>query len=76
MDSQLEKSHVQILHYTSDDKHSVVLSHNVISCIATLNVKMYDFCKRPAGKWTNGRMSVNRLKQNILRVHEVYGLCK
>ena len=54
MNSQLKKSHVQILHYTSDDKHSIVLSH--ISCIATLNVKLYDFCERPAGKRTNGRM--------------------
>ena len=66
VNSQSEKSHVQILHYTSDDKHSIVLSH--ISCIATLNVKIYDFCERPAGKRTNGRMSVRRLIQNILSI--------
>ena len=71
MKSQLEKSHVQILHYTSDDKHSIVLSH--ISCIATLKVKLYDFCERPAGKRTNGRMSVRRLKKIK---YNVYGLCK
>ena len=65
LNSQSEKSHVQILHYTSDDKHSIVLSH--ISCIATLNVKLHvhDFCERPAGKRTNGRMSVWRLKQSF-----------
>ena len=38
VDSQSEKSHVRILYFTSDDKHSIVLSH--ISCIATLNVKL------------------------------------
>ena len=75
VDSQSEKSQVRILHYTSDDKRSIVLSHNVIPCIVTLNVKLCDFCKRPAGKRTNGRMSVNMLKQDILHVHEVYGLC-
>ena len=32
--------------------------------------------KRKRRNGTNGNMSVNRLKQNILRVHEVYGLCK
>ena len=63
VNSQSEKSHVQILHYTSDDKHSIVLSH--ISCIAILNVKLYDFCERPAGKRTNGRMSFRRLKQSF-----------
>ena len=61
VNSQSEKSHVQILHYTSDDKHSIVLSH--ISCKAILNVKLYDFCERPAGKQTNGRMSFRRSKQ-------------
>ena len=66
MNSHSENSHVQILHYTSDDKHSIVLSH--ISYIATLNVKLYDFCEKPAGKRTNGRMSVRRLKQNILSI--------
>ena len=60
MNSQSEKSHVQILHYTSDDKHSIVLSH-----IAILNVELYDFCERPAGKRTNGRMSFRRLKQSF-----------
>ena len=75
VDSQSEKSHVQIQHCTSDNKRNIVLSH--ISYKATLNVnKLYDFCERPAGKRTNGRMSVNRLKQNISHVHEVYGLCK
>ena len=63
MNSQSEKSHVQILHYTSDDKHSLVLSH--ISCIATLKIRLYDFCERPAGKRTNGRMRVRRLKQSF-----------
>ena len=79
VDSQSKRSHVQILHYTFDDKRSIlVLPHNVISRIGTLNVKLLvcDFCKRPTGKRTNGRMGVNRLKQNILHVHEVYGLCK
>ena len=40
VNSQSEKSHVQILHYTSDDKHRIheALSH--ISCIAILNVKL------------------------------------
>ena len=70
VNSQSEKSDVQILHYTSDDKYSIVLSH--ISCIATLNVKLYDFFERPAGKRTNERMSVRMLKQNILSIIMVF----
>ena len=32
----------------------------------------YDFCERPAGKRTNGRMSVRRLKQNILSIIMIF----
>ena len=71
-DSKSQKSHVQFPNSTSDIKRSVVLSD--ILCITTLNY--ITNVKDTVVKRTNGRMSVNRLKQNILHVHEVNGLRK